>query len=57
MVTDLNAEHSQVVNAHVPVVSVRKRMSDEPWFDCECRTAYERKQLACQWVREVQVLH
>ena len=49
MIADLDAELCRVVNAHVPVVSVMKMMGAEPWLDRECRTAYERKQLAyCQ---------
>ena len=52
MVADLDTELCRVINVRVPVVSVRKRMGDEPWFNRECRTAFERKQLAqCQWVR------
>ena len=43
MVADPDAELCRVVNAHVPVVLVRKRMGDDLWFYCECKTAYEWK--------------
>ena len=52
MVEDLETHLHGLVERHVPRVTVRRRMGDQPWFTADCRTAFEQKQTAYfRWCR------
>ena len=46
MISDLDVELLRVLNRYVPMVTVRKRFGDAPWFTPDCRVAFEGKQTA-----------
>ena len=50
MIKDLDNQISEVLQRFVPIVSVRRRSFDSPWFDDECRIAFDKKKSAYrQW--------
>ena len=52
MIDDLESQLLGIVERFVPMATVRRRMGDSPWFDNECRRAFERKKTAySQWCR------
>ena len=54
----LNDALRVILRRHVPVVKLKIRSSDKPWFDSSCKIAYDRKQTAYHsWSRHRSVEH
>ena len=52
-ITALNTKLLDILKRRVPVKRLRIRSNDKPWFDAECRRAYDQKQTSYRiWSRD-----